>query len=302
MSIKVESLTKKYGNQTAVDAISFDIPSGQIVGFLGPNGAGKSTTMKILTGYLNATSGNAYINGLEVEANGIEVRKQIGYLPENNPQYADMYVSEYLDFIARIYELKNIRGRVNEMIDMTGLTPERTKKIGQLSKGYRQRVGLAQAMIHNPNVLILDEPTSGLDPNQLVDIRKLIKEIGKEKTVILSTHIMQEVQAMCDRAIIIKAGKIVADDTIRILTSTDQKRLVIELEFVEQVNKEKLLQIDGVLEVHDIKANQWKIVAQKDENMRVRLFDFAKNNNYTLIKIQQQEQNMEDVFKQLTGK
>lgn len=302
MSIKVESLTKKYGSQTAVDAISFDIPSGQIVGFLGPNGAGKSTTMKILTGYLNATSGNAYINGLEVEANGIEVRKQIGYLPENNPQYADMYVSEYLDFIARIYELKNIRGRVNEMIDMTGLTPERTKKIGQLSKGYRQRVGLAQAMIHNPNVLILDEPTSGLDPNQLVDIRKLIKEIGKEKTVILSTHIMQEVQAMCDRAIIIKAGKIVADDTIRILTSTDQKRLVIELEFVEQVNKEKLSQIDGVLEVHDIKANQWKIVAKKDENMRVRLFDFAKNNNYTLIKIQQQEQNMEDVFKQLTGK
>jgi len=302
MSIKVESLTKKYGSQTAVDAISFDIPSGQIVGFLGPNGAGKSTTMKILTGYLNATSGNAYINGLEVEANGIEVRKQIGYLPENNPQYADMYVSEYLDFIARIYELKNIRGRVNEMIDMTGLTPERTKKIGQLSKGYRQRVGLAQAMIHNPNVLILDEPTSGLDPNQLVDIRKLIKEIGKEKTVILSTHIMQEVQAMCDRAIIIKAGKIVADDTISILTTSDQKKLVIEVEFVEQVNKEKLLQIDGVLEVHDIKANQWKIVANKDENMRVRLFDFAKNNNYTLIKIQQQEQNMEDVFKQLTGK
>jgi ABC-2 type transport system ATP-binding protein len=302
MSIKVESLTKKYGSQTAVDAISFDIPSGQIVGFLGPNGAGKSTTMKILTGYLNATSGNAYINGLEVEANGIEVRKQIGYLPENNPQYADMYVSEYLDFIARIYELKNIRGRVNEMIDMTGLTPERTKKIGQLSKGYRQRVGLAQAMIHNPNVLILDEPTSGLDPNQLVDIRKLIKEIGKEKTVILSTHIMQEVQAMCDRAIIIKAGKIVADDTISILTTSDQKKLVIEVEFVEQVNKEKLLQIDGVLEVHDIKANQWKIVAKKDENMRVRLFDFAKNNNYTLIKIQQQEQNMEDVFKQLTGK
>jgi len=302
MSIKVESLTKKYGSQTAVDAISFDIPSGQIVGFLGPNGAGKSTTMKILTGYLNATSGNAYINGLEVEANGIEVRKQIGYLPENNPQYADMYVSEYLDFIARIYELKNIRGRVNEMIDMTGLTPERTKKIGQLSKGYRQRVGLAQAMIHNPNVLILDEPTSGLDPNQLVDIRKLIKEIGKEKTVILSTHIMQEVQAMCDRAIIIKAGKIVADDTISILTTSDQKKLVIEVEFVEQVNKEKLLQIDGVLEVHDIKSNQWKIVAKKDKNMRVRLFDFAKNNNYTLIKIQQQEQNMEDVFKQLTGK
>lgn len=302
MSIKVELLTKKYGTQTAVDAISFDIPSGQIVGFLGPNGAGKSTTMKILTGYLNATSGNAYINGLEVEANGIEVRKQIGYLPENNPQYADMYVTEYLDFVARIYELKNSRARVNEMIDMTGLTPERTKKIGQLSKGYRQRVGLAQAMIHNPNVLILDEPTSGLDPNQLVDIRRLIKEIGKEKTVILSTHIMQEVQAMCDRAIIIKTGKIVADDTITMLTSTDQKRLVIELEFVEQVAKEKLLKIDGVLEVHDIQSNQWKIVAKKDENMRVKLFDFAKNNNYTLIKIQQQEQNMEDVFKQLTGK
>lgn len=302
MSIKVEFLTKKYGTQTAVDAISFDIPSGQIVGFLGPNGAGKSTTMKILTGYLNATLGNAYINGLEVESNGIEVRKQIGYLPENNPQYADMYVTEYLDFVARIYELKNSRARVNEMIDMTGLTPERTKKIGQLSKGYRQRVGLAQAMIHNPNVLILDEPTSGLDPNQLVDIRRLIKEIGKEKTVILSTHIMQEVQAMCDRAIIIKAGKIVADDTITMLTSTDQKRLIIELEFVEQVANEKLLKIDGVLEVHNIQSNQWKIVAKKDENMRVKLFDFAKNNNYTLIKIQQQEQNMEDVFKQLTGR
>ncbi len=302
MSIKVENLTKLYGEQKAIDGISFDIPSGQIVGFLGPNGAGKSTTMKILTGYLNATSGLASVNGLEVEANGIAVRKQIGYLPENNPQYLDMYVIEYLNFVASVYHLKNISKRVATMIEMTGLAPERKKKIGQLSKGYRQRIGLAQAMIHDPNVLILDEPTSGLDPNQLVDIRKLIVEIGKEKTVILSTHIMQEVQAMCDRAIIINQGKIVADDTIGILTSKDKKRLVIEIEFVESVSKEKLLSVEGVMEATQTKGNNWKLVTNKNEDMRIRLFDFAKNNNFTLIKIQQQEQSMEDVFKQLTSK
>ncbi len=302
MSIKVENLTKLYGEQKAIDGISFDIPSGQIVGFLGPNGAGKSTTMKILTGYLNATSGMASVNGLEVEANGIAVRKQIGYLPENNPQYLDMYVIEYLNFVASVYHLKNISKRVATMIEMTGLAPERKKKIGQLSKGYRQRIGLAQAMIHDPNVLILDEPTSGLDPNQLVDIRKLIVEIGKEKTVILSTHIMQEVQAMCDRAIIINQGKIVADDTIGILTSKDKKRLVIEIEFVESVSKEKLLSVEGVMEATQTKGNNWKLVTNKNEDMRIRLFDFAKNNNFTLIKIQQQEQSMEDVFKQLTSK
>lgn len=302
MSIKVENLTKLYGEQKAIDGISFDIPSGQIVGFLGPNGAGKSTTMKILTGYLNATSGLASVNGLEVEANGIAVRKQIGYLPENNPQYLDMYVIEYLNFVASVYHLKNISKRVATMIEMTGLAPERKKKIGQLSKGYRQRIGLAQAMIHDPNVLILDEPTSGLDPNQLVDIRKLIVEIGKEKTVILSTHIMQEVQAMCDRAIIINQGKIVADDTIGILTSKDKKRLVIEIEFVESVSKEKLLSVEGVMEATQTKGNNWKLVTNKNEDMRIRLFDFAKNNNFTLIKIQQQEQSMEDVFKHLTSK
>jgi ABC-2 type transport system ATP-binding protein len=302
MSIKVEQLTKIYGTQKAVDGISFEIPSGQIVGFLGPNGAGKSTTMKILTGYLNATSGKAFVNGLGVEEHGIAVRKQIGYLPENNPQYLDMYVMEYLNFVANVYHLPNIAKRVDEMIDITGLAPERNKKIGQLSKGYRQRIGLAQAMIHNPNVLILDEPTSGLDPNQLVDIRRLIVEIGKEKTVILSTHIMQEVQAMCDRAIIINQGKIVADDTIGILTSKDKKRLVIEVEFVESVTKEKLLSVQGVNEASQTKGNHWKLITDKNEDMRVRLFEFAKNNNYTLIKMQQQEQSMEDVFKQLTGK
>jgi ABC-2 type transport system ATP-binding protein len=209
---------------------------------------------------------------------------------------------EYLNFVANVYHLPNIAKRVDEMIDMTGLAPERNKKIGQLSKGYRQRIGLAQAMIHNPNVLILDEPTSGLDPNQLVDIRRLIVEIGKEKTVILSTHIMQEVQAMCDRAIIINQGKIVADDTIGILTSKDKKRLVIEVEFVESVTKEKLLSVQGVNEASQTKGNHWKLITDKNEDMRVRLFEFAKNNNYTLIKMQQQEQSMEDVFKQLTGK
>lgn len=303
MSIKLTNLTKIYGTQKAVDNISFEIPTGQIVGFLGPNGAGKSTTMKMLTGFISATSGTATINGLDIEKDALEVRKQVGYLPENNPQYTDMYVAEYLQFVASVYKLGAASNKkVEEMIALTGLTPERKKKIGQLSKGYRQRVGIAQAMIHDPKVLILDEPTSGLDPNQLVDIRNLIIQLGKEKTVILSTHIMQEVQAMCDRAIIINKGVIVADDSIEMLTNSDKKRQEIEVEFVERLTKNQLLQIDGIKEAHEQKGNTWRLVTDKKEDMRVKLFEFAKNNNFTLIKIQVNEQNMEDVFKDLTKK
>ena len=303
MSIKLSNLTKIYGTQKAVDNISFEIPTGQIVGFLGPNGAGKSTTMKMLTGFISATSGTATINGLDIEKDALEVRKLIGYLPENNPQYTDMYVAEYLQFVASVYKLgTKAYKKVEEMIALTGLTPERKKKIGQLSKGYRQRVGIAQAMIHDPKVLILDEPTSGLDPNQLVDIRNLIIQLGKQKTVILSTHIMQEVQAMCDRAIIINKGVIVADNSIDALTSSDRKRQELEVEFVERVSKNELMSIDGVIEAHEQKGNAWRLMTDKKGDMRVTLFEFAKNKNYTLIKIQVQEQNMEDVFKELTQK
>jgi ABC-2 type transport system ATP-binding protein len=302
MSIKVSQLTKLYGSQRAIDNISFDIPSGQIVGFLGPNGAGKSTTMKILTGYLAADSGSASINELSVEDNAMEVRKMVGYLPENNPLYLDLYVAEYLSFVGNIYGLgAKTKARVEEMIALTGLTAERKKKIGQLSKGYKQRIGLAQALIHDPKVLILDEPTSGLDPNQLVDIRNLIIRIGKEKTVLLSTHIMQEVQAMCDRAIIIKGGKIVADDKISNLTSQDNKRLLIELEFLESVPAAMLQALQGVIEVHALKGFSWKLITENKEEIRKQLFDFAKENNFTLVKIQQQESTMEEVFKDLTN-
>ncbi len=303
MSITLKNLSKTYGTQKAVDSISFDIPTGQIVGFLGPNGAGKSTTMKMLTGFISPTSGSATINGLDIEKDALEVRKLVGYLPENNPQYTDMYVAEYLHFVASVYQLgKNAHSKVEEMISITGLTPERKKKIGQLSKGYRQRVGIAQAMIHDPKVLILDEPTSGLDPNQLVDIRNLIIQLGKEKTVILSTHIMQEVQAMCDRAIIINQGVIVADDRIELLTSNDKKRQEIEVEFIEVVDKNLLLAIDGIKEAHPLKGNGWKLISDKKTDMRVALFEFAKNNQFTLIKIQVNEHNMEEVFKDLTKK
>lgn len=225
MSITVQQLSKVYGQQRAVDSITFEIEKGEIVGFLGPNGAGKSTTMKILTGYLAATEGTAQINGLEVSQNAIEVKKQVGYLPEHNPLYLEMYVEEFLEFVGQLYGLKGktLQERVGELIELVGLTPERKKKIAQLSKGYRQRVGIAQALIHNPNVLILDEPTTGLDPNQLTEIRNLIKTVAKEKTIILSTHIMQEVEALCSRVIIINKGKIVIDATLESLQKEGKK-------------------------------------------------------------------------------
>src|SRR6056297_3343720 len=248
MSIQVKDLTKIYGAQKAIDQISFEIETGEIVGFVGPNGAGKSTTMKILTGFIPPTSGNAKINSLDLIENSLEIRKHIGYLPENNPLYPDMYVKEYLEFVSGIYKLgKNTDARIKEIIEQTGLSIERKKKIGALSKGYRQRVGLAQALIHDPEILILDEPTSGLDPNQIIEIRNLISVVGKEKTVMLSTHIMQEVEAICDRIIIINKGKIVADDSIDSITSRKAEEFITVLvEFDQKPRQEDLERINHV--------------------------------------------------------
>ena len=249
MSIKVEHITKVYGEQKAVNDISFEVQAGEIIGFLGPNGAGKSTTMKILTCFIPQTGGKASVCGFDTEKQSMDVRKNIGYLPEHNPLYPEMYVKEYLEFAARLHNMKSPKKRIEEMIAMTGLTVEQKKKIGQLSKGYRQRVGLAQAMLHDPKVLIMDEPTSGLDPNQLAEIRSLIKNIGKEKTVILSTHIMQEVQAICSRVIIINKGKIVADDTVEGLKSHQKGMTLVQVEFKERIDKSLLSKINGIHKV-----------------------------------------------------
>ena len=231
MAIDVQQLSKHYGEQKAVDEVSFSVGKGEVVGFLGPNGAGKSTTMKILAGFIPQTSGKATVCGFDVETESLEVRRRIGYLPEHNPLYLDMYVREYLEFVARLYGLKGRKATIAQMIDRTGLTPEQHKKIRQLSKGYRQRVGLAQALLHDPEVLILDEPTSGLDPNQLADIRRLIQDLGEEKTVILSTHIMQEVQAICNRVVIINKGRLVADDRTEELANLAQGEFLFSVEF-----------------------------------------------------------------------
>lgn len=301
MSIQVTSLTKVYGTQHAVDHVSFEVHSGEIVGFLGPNGAGKSTTMKILTGYIPPSSGNATVCGYDIIKNSIEIRKNIGYLPENNPLYLDMYVKEYLSFVAGIYKVQNKKSRIEEMIELTGLTLERKKRIGQLSKGYRQRVGLAQAIIHDPKVLVLDEPTSGLDPNQLVEIRNVIKQIGKEKTVVLSTHIMQEVQAICDRVIIINHGKIVADKPIAEIYNTEKEKQFLLIEFAEKANANELKTIHSSIEsVNKIDENKWHIISSED--IRIAVSNFAKEKGLTILTIQKEEQNLEKVFQNLTKK
>ena len=300
MSIITRDIIKVYGTQIVLDNVSFTIGKGEVVGLLGPNGAGKSTLMKILTGYIPPTVGTASIYGHDVISDTEEVKKIVGYLPEHNPLYLDMYIKEYLEFIAGIHKLgKATKGRIREMIEMTGLGPEQNKKIGTLSKGYRQRVGLAQALIHNPEVLILDEPTSGLDPNQLIEIRELIKGIGKEKTVILSTHIMQEVEAVCSRAIIINLGKIVADDTTAIL-SENQSHDIVTVEF-ETPTTEKLLQsIPGVAKVVKINELSWKLEAKSGEDIRPRINKFAVENNLTLLSLHREEHNLEEVFRELT--
>lgn len=302
MSISVQHLTKIYGSQKAVNNISFEVKPGEIVGFLGPNGAGKSTTMKILTCFLPQTEGKAEVFGYDVTENPIEVRKHIGYLPEHNPLYLDMYVREYLQFTGKLHGITgNVNARVDEMIEKTGITPERKKKIGQLSKGFRQRVGLAQALLHNPEVLILDEPTSGLDPNQISEIRNLIKETGKNRTVLLSTHIMQEVEALCDRVIIINQGQIVADDeTQHLKTRFKGGNTVILVEFKGEVSEGQLKSISGITQVKNVTPTKWQLTANNPEEINELLFKFAVQNNLVILSLTQESQRLEDVFQQLT--
>ena len=301
MSIKVNNITKLYGTQKALNNVSFEIGNNEIVGFLGPNGAGKSTMMKILTCYIPQTEGIATVCGYNTIEQSIEVRKQIGYLPEHNPLYLDMYVKEFLEFTGGLYKIKNIKQRVKEMIDVTGLHVEQTKKIGALSKGYRQRVGLAQAMIHDPKVLIMDEPTTGLDPNQLEEIRNLIKKLGKEKTVMLSTHIMQEVEAVCDRVIIINKGEIVANDTTHTLQQNTTKQ-VITVEFDKEVSVNSLKSITGVEDAILLEGKIWKVISAVENDVRKELFNYAVKHSLSVLTMNKEEQKLEDVFKALTKK
>jgi ABC-2 type transport system ATP-binding protein len=299
MSIKAEKITKIYGKQKALNEVSFEIENAQIVGFLGPNGAGKSTMMKILTCYLPQSSGKASVCGFDVVEHAMEVKKLVGYLPEHNPLYLDMYVKEYLEFIGGLHHLKNIRERVKEMISITGLEIEQNKKIGALSKGFRQRIGIAQALIHNPKVLILDEPTTGLDPNQLEEIRSLIRNVGKEKTVMLSTHIMQEVEAVCDRVIIIKQGEIVADDKTNKLKQQEQIQMV-EVEFDKEVSRSALKNINGIRDAKVKEKNTWIITGNNEIDLQKTIFEFAVKNNLSIRSLQRIENKLEDVFKSLT--
>ncbi len=304
MSIKVENITKQYGEQKALNNVSFEVNTGEIVGFLGPNGAGKSTMMKILTCFIPQTSGKASVCGFDVAEESLEVRKQVGYLPEHNPLYLDMYVKEYLEFIAGLHHIKNVKERIAEMIEITGLQVEQKKKIGALSKGYRQRVGLAQALIHDPKVLILDEPTTGLDPNQLAEIRNLIIEVGKQKTVMLSTHIMQEVEAMCDRVIIINRGEIVANDETSSLQRTSQAEngYSIIVEFDKPTSKTALKNINFVVDAKNTKDNIWLLEVRTDKDIRPDVFQFAVSSGLAVLMLNKEEQKLEDVFKQLTKK
>ncbi len=301
MSIQVEHLSKLYKQQKAIDDLNFNINSGEIVGFLGPNGAGKTTTMKILTGYIPPSSGKAFVNGLDVEENAIEVRKLIGYLPEHNPLYTDMYVKEYLEFVASIYKLSNRKHRVDDMIELTGLTLERHKKIGQLSKGYRQRVGLAQAIIHNPKVLILDEPTSGLDPNQIAEIRNLITNIGKEKTVLLSTHIMQEVEAMCTRVMIINKGVIVANGQPSELKHMFGASQAVQFTFNKALSPTQINALALKGKVSHLQDFTYLVqVSTEIEGLKSEVFKFAVEQDLILTEIKLIEQTLEEVFKTVT--
>jgi ABC-2 type transport system ATP-binding protein len=300
MSITVKNITKIYGEQKALDDVSFEVGEGEIVGLLGPNGAGKSTLMKILSCYIPATEGEAFVRGFSCDTESEAVRRSIGYLPEANPLYGDMYVVEYLRFVGGIYKLKDLNRRIEEIIELTGLSKERHKKIEALSKGYKQRVGLAQAFIHNPDVLILDEPTSGLDPNQLIEIRNLIKEIGKEKTVLFSSHIMQEVEAICDRVIIINNGKLIADSPTRELQKLWKDKEIIEVEFKEETDVEILRTISGVTDVQRVSGTIFKITATTGAEIRENIYDFSKENKLTLLELKAQEIKLEDVFQKLT--
>ncbi len=303
MSIVAQGVTKLYGSQKALDNISFEIRTGEIVGFLGPNGAGKSTMMKIITGFMPPTSGKVFVNGTDTAGGSLEMKKDIGYLPENNPLYPEMYVREYLHFAASLYKTDvPLREQIDKIIRITGLVPEQKKKIGSLSKGYRQRVGLAQALIHDPGVLILDEATTGLDPNQIVEIRNLIRDAGREKTVMLSTHIMQEVEAICDRVIIIDRGVIVADEAKSdIYSKISRSRQTVLVEFDRDPEEAMLRAIPGAGSVKKAKDRVWIIESQGEEDIRPAIFSFAVNNNLTVLSLQKQESNLEEVFRMLTG-
>lgn len=299
MSIEVTNISKNYGAQKALNNISFSIKKGEIVGFLGPNGAGKSTLMKILTTFISADSGQAKVNEFDVVDNQLSVQQSVGYLPEHNPLYLELYVREYLEFNATIYKVK--KTRIQEVIDLTGLTSESHKKIGQLSKGFRQRVGLATALLHNPDVLILDEPTTGLDPNQLVEIRNVIKNVGKDKTVFLSTHIMQEVEAICDRVIIIDKGVIVADKKLDHLISADKEQ-VIEVEFDYKIEEEAVARIAHLKSYKNTHDFVWELVFLSDKDMRPAVFDFAHDNGMKTLQLNQKNKNLEAIFREMTSK
>jgi ABC-2 type transport system ATP-binding protein len=299
MSIEVQNISKNYGEQKALDQVSFSVKKGEIVGFLGPNGAGKSTLMKILTTFLSADEGTASVNGNNVVENPKSVQQSVGYLPEHNPLYLDLYVREYLAFNADVYKIS--KSRIEEVIELTGLTPESHKKIGQLSKGYRQRVGLATALLHNPEVLILDEPTTGLDPNQLVEIRNVIKNVGKDKTVFLSTHIMQEVEAICDRVIIIDKGKIVTDKKLTKLVS-DEAEQIIEVEFDKSINEAVLSALPNLKSIKNTQNNIWVITFATEEDMRPIIFDFAHSNGLKTLQMSLKSKNLEQIFREKTKK
>jgi ABC-2 type transport system ATP-binding protein len=298
MSIEVKNLFKYYGEQAAVRDVSFTVNKGEIVGFLGPNGAGKSTTMKVITGYINASGGEVKVCGMPVDVDSLDTRRKIGYLPEHNPLYLDMYVKEYLEFVGQIYKVPNLKERVKQMIKSVGLDVEQNKKLGALSKGYRQRVGLAAAIIHDPEVLILDEPTSGLDPNQLVEIRELIKTIGKSKTVMLSTHIMREVEAICDRVIIINKGQIVADDTAAALQN-EQTHQTVYVEFDGDLTKSQLTKITGVRKVEKVMKG-WLLETTEQVDLRKVIAQYAQQNGLLILTLKLEERSLEEVFKELT--
>lgn len=301
MSIRVKQVSKNYGTQKALDQVSFEISSGELVGFLGPNGAGKSTLMKIMTGYLASDGGSVEINGVTVETSNIGIRSQIGYLPENNPLYTDLYVAEYLSMVAGFYKIGNREEQVQKMIELTGLKAERTKKIGALSKGYRQRVGLAQALIHDPEVLILDEPTTGLDPNQLEEIRQLIRTISSNKTVLISTHIMQEVEAICSRVIIINKGKLAADGSIIELKSGQiEHKQTILVEFNKAPDLVSFRELPGLRNLETINSTTFLVESDRDSDLRPLLFQYAVANKLVLLTLHQQHQSLENVFQEIT--
>lgn len=297
MSIEVKNITKLYGEQKALDNVSFSIKKGEIVGFLGPNGAGKSTMMKIITGYINASEGEVFVNNFDVSTHKLELQKSIGYLPENNPLYLDMYVREYLQFNASVHKIS--KDEIEKVIVKVGLTPEAHKKINQLSKGYRQRVGLAAALLHNPEVLILDEPTTGMDPNQLAEIRSLIKEVGKDKTVLFSTHILQEVEAVCDRVILIHNGKIIADKNLK--SFTENKEQVIEVEFDYKIEKQLIANIPHLKSANNVHDTIWELTFDTSKDMRPTVFDFAHDNGLKTLSLTTKNKNLERLFRELTA-